>query len=76
MYILIEVLKNLLVLQSYSMIVLSSRDHKGVGVAHKITSPKNKSQFSLTATKQYWLGETKPKQAFTSTRNALNKLLN
>ena len=31
---------------SYSMIVLYSRDHKGVGVAHKITSPKNQLQFS------------------------------
>ena len=26
---------------SYSMIVLHSRDHKGVDVAHEITSPKN-----------------------------------
>ena len=29
---------------SYSMIVLYSRDHKGVGMAHEITSPKNQPQ--------------------------------
>ena len=42
---------------SCSTIVLS-RDHKGVGVAHKITSPKKQSQFSLTTMRQYWLGKT------------------
>ena len=42
----------------YSMIVVYSRDHKGVGMAHEIISPKNQPQF------QYWLGKTKPKQAF------------
>ena len=57
------------------MIVLYSRDHKGVGVAHKITSPKNPFQFSLTMMRQYWLGKTKPKQAFRSTQNAFDKLL-
>ena len=31
---------------SYSMIVLYSRDYKGVGVAHEKTSPKNQLQFS------------------------------
>ena len=35
--------------------------HTGVGMAHKITSPKNQSQFSLTTMRQYWLGKTKPK---------------
>ena len=30
---------------SYSTIVLYSRDHKGVGMAHEITSPKNQPQF-------------------------------
>ena len=59
---------------SYSTVVLYSRDHKGVGVAHKIISPENQPQFSQT-TEQYWLGKTKPKKAFRSTRNAFNKLL-
>ena len=56
-------------------IVLYSRDHKGVGVAHRIISPKNQPQFSLMTMRQYWLGKTNPKQVFRSTRNALNKLL-
>ena len=60
---------------SYSTIVLHSRDHKGVGVAHKITSPKNQPQFSQMTMKQYWLGKTKPKQVLRSTRNAFTKLL-
>ena len=40
---------------SYSTTVLYSRDHKGVGMAHKITSPKNQPKFSLTTMRQYWL---------------------
>ena len=60
---------------SYTMMVVYSRDHKGVGVAHEIISPKNQPQFPLMTTRQYWLGEAKPKQAFRSTRNAFNKLL-
>ena len=44
-------------------------------MAHEITSPKNQPQFSLTTMRQYWLGKTKPKQAFRSTQNAFNKLL-
>ena len=60
---------------SYSTIVLYSRDHKGVGVAHEITSLKKQPQFTLTMTRQYWLGKTKPKQAFRSIRNVFNKLL-
>ena len=55
-------------------IILYSRDHKGVGVAHKITSPENQPQFSLMMTRQYWLGKTKPKQAFKSTQNAFNRI--
>ena len=35
--------------KSYSTIVLYSKDHKGVGVAHEIASPKNQPQFYLTA---------------------------
>ena len=62
-------------LLSYSMTVLYSRDHKGVGVAHEITSPKNQPQFSQTMMRQYWLGKTKPKQAFKSTQNTFKKLL-
>ena len=38
---------------SYSTIVLYSRDNKGVGVAHKIISPKKQPQFPLTTMKQY-----------------------
>ena len=44
-------------------------------MAHEIISPKKQPQFSLTMMRQYWLGKTKPKQAFRSTRNAFNKLL-
>ena len=43
-------------------------------MAHEITSPQNQPQFSLTMMRQYWLGKTKPKQAFKSTQNAFNKL--
>ena len=52
----------LVAILSYSTIVLYSRNHKGVGVAHKKTSPKNQPQFILTTMRQYWLGKTKPKQ--------------
>ena len=44
-------------------------------MAHDITSPKNQPQFFLMTMRQYRLGKTKPKQAFRSTRNAFNKLL-
>ena len=57
------------------MIVLYGRDHKGVGMAHKITSPKIQPQFSQAMMRQYWLGKTKPKKAFKSTQNAFKKLL-
>ena len=60
---------------SYTTIVVYSRDHKGVGMAHEIISPQKKLRFLLTTIRQYWLGETKPKQAFRSTQNAFNKLL-
>ena len=60
---------------SYSTIVLYSKDHKGVGMAHEITLPKNQPQSSLTTMKQYWLGKTKPKQAFRLTWNTFSKLL-
>ena len=49
---------------SYTMIVVYSRDHKGVGVAHEVISSKKQPQFPLTTIRQYWLGKTKPKQAF------------
>ena len=42
-------------ISSCSMIVLYSRDHKGMGMAHKKTSPKNLFHLSLTMMKQYWL---------------------
>ena len=46
-------------------------------MTHKIILPKEQSQFLLTTMRQYWLGKTKPKQAFRSrlTQNAFNKLL-
>ena len=51
--------------------MVHSRDEE-VGVAHEVKSPENQPQLSQTT--QYWLGETKPKQAFRSTRNAFKKL--
>jgi len=51
-----------------------SRDDKEVGVAHKVKPPENQPQFSQMTTGQYWLGKTKPKQAFGSIRNAFKKL--
>ena len=46
-------------------VVVYSRDHKGVGMTNEIILPKIKQpQFPLTAMRQYWLGKTKPKQAF------------
>jgi len=62
-------------LSSRTTIVVHSRDYQEVGVAHKVKSPKNQPQFSQTTIRQYWLGKTKPKQAFRSTRNAFKKLL-
>ena len=47
---------SLIVYASYSVIVLYSRDHKGLGMAHEKTSPKKHPYFSLTTMKQYWLG--------------------
>ena len=52
----------LLFTETYSVIVLYSRDHKGVGVAHKIASAKNQPQFSQTTIRQYWLGLNKRDQ--------------
>ena len=60
---------------SYSMIVLYSWNHKGLGVAREETSPTNQPHFSLTTMRQYCLGNTKPKQAFRSTQDAFNKSL-
>jgi len=57
------------------MIVLYSRDHQGLGVAHKKISPKNQPYLSHTTMWQYWLGKTKPKKVFRWTRNTFNKLL-
>ena len=48
-----------------------SRDHKGVGVAHEITSPKKPA----ISPDDNEAGKTKPKQAFRSIRNAFSKLL-
>jgi len=54
--------------------VVHSRDDEEVGMAHEVKSPKNHPQFSQTTMGQYWLGKTKPKQAFRSTQNAFKKL--
>jgi len=47
--------------------VVHSRDDEEIGVAHQVKSPKNQPQFSQTTMGQYWLGKSKPKQAFTPT---------
>ena len=39
------------------MIEIYSRDDKGIGVAYKITSPKNQSQISQMEMGQYWLSK-------------------
>ena len=52
-----------------------SRDNKEVGVAHEVKSPKTQPQFSQTTMGQYWLGKTKPKQAFRMTQNAAMEFL-
>ena len=44
-------------------------------MAHEIISPNKQPQFLLMMMRQYWLGKTKPKQAFRSTQNTFNKLL-
>ena len=45
---------------------LYSMDHKGLGVAHKKHHLKSASLFPDDERK-YWLGKTKPNQAFRST---------
>ena len=57
------------------MTVAYSRDHKAVGMAQEIKSPKKQPQFSLTTMRQYWLCKIKPKQAVRLIRNTFNKLL-
>jgi len=49
--------------------VVYSKDEQEVDMAHEVKSPENQPQFSQTTMGQYWLGKTKPKQAFRSTRN-------
>ena len=49
-------------------------NYEEVGVAHEVKSPENKPPFSQTTMGQYWLGKTKPKQAFRSIQNAFKKL--
>ena len=44
-------------------------------MAHEIISPKNQPQFFQMTMRQYWLSETKSKQAFRLTQHAFNKLL-
>jgi len=55
--------------------VVHSRDHKAVGVAHEIISPKNQPQFSQKTIEQYWLGKTMPKYPWKLTQNAFKNLL-
>ena len=50
--------------------MVHSRDDEEVGMAHEVKSPENQPQFSQTTMGHYWLGKTKPKQAFRSTQNA------
>ena len=59
-----QVICNWLLLKSNLPNTVYSSDHKGVGMAHKETSSQKQPHFSLTMMRQYWLGETKPKQAF------------
>ena len=40
----------------FTTLVVYSRDHEGVGMAHEIPSPKKQPQFSQTMMRQYWLG--------------------
>ena len=54
--------------------MVHSRDDEEVGMGHKVKSPENHPQISQMAMGQYWLGKTKPKNAFRSTRNAFKKL--
>jgi len=62
--------------------VVHNRGDEEVGMAHEVKSPENQPQkspenqpqFSQTTMGQYWLGKTKPKEAFRSTRNAFKQL--
>jgi len=54
--------------------VVHSRDDQEVDVAHEVKSPENHPHFSQAMIEYYWVGKTKPKQAFRSTQNALKKL--
>jgi len=54
--------------------VVHSRGDEEVGVAHKVKLPENQPHIFQMAMGQYWLGKTKPKRAFRSTRNAFKKL--
>ena len=56
---------------SWTTIVVDSRDDQevGIGIAHEVKSPENQPQISHIAMGQYWLGKTKLKKAFRSTRN-------
>ena len=54
--------------------MVHSRDDEEVGMAHEVKSPENQPQFSQMTMGQYWLGKTKPKQVFRSTRNTFKKL--
>jgi len=48
---------------------------KDDGAAHEVNSPKNQAQFLYIIMEQYWLGKTKPKQAFKLKQNAFKELL-
>jgi len=54
--------------------VVHSRNDEEVGMAHEVKSPENQPKFSQTMMGQYWLGKTKPKQAFRWTRNYFKNL--
>ena len=54
--------------------MVHSTDDQEVGVAHEVKLPENQPQFSQTMMGQYWLGKTKPTQAFRWTQNAFKKV--
>ena len=55
------------------MIVLYSRDHKGVGVTHEKTSRKNQPQYSVTMMRQYWLADNSWQSTVFQTDSSYNQ---
>ena len=55
--------------ESYSMVVLYSRDHGVLDFLALHNHPKRQPQFSFKTAWRYWLSVTKPKNAFRATQN-------